>query len=193
MAISTQTAAALLDKLLARTKGQVRSTKLLTDFEEGTTRGWFLSVPLAFRRALDWRIDTRRRKGDTYKVPTQGATFEFATGDVLYDQRPPRMDPAASPHSTEGPPQPLAMVQVVEAEAATPCEGGRAGVPSTPRHPGKVVFNLYTCEDTDAGFEKRCTVHTTQDDFLRFAILGPPAEWPDVVAACAKVELHRLV
>src|SRR4051794_1169574 len=65
---------------------QGRLTDLLCSPERESAHGWFMHVPSCFNDALDLRQTPRvNDAGETRMVWTQGPSFDFKTGDVLYD------------------------------------------------------------------------------------------------------------
>lgn len=74
---------------LAASRGRPkRSTKLISDFRDGYTKGWAFCLPASFRDALDIKLTTRVLKGKKTLVWTQGKDFAFRRGDIIYDGRP---------------------------------------------------------------------------------------------------------
>lgn len=62
-----------------------RSTLLLSIFRDGYTSGWSFRLPKAFQEALDIRLTTRMVDGKEIQCLTQGSSFNFKTGDIIYD------------------------------------------------------------------------------------------------------------
>lgn len=165
----SESALELLDRLVGPegAKGSRRLVETLTDFPGGYTAGWRFELPEAFALALDIRVVEVREEGVARLAPRQASSFDFGRGDVLYDTRRAYEDRA------------LARL-AVQVRSATPV---RRADNDLPRDPGVVVFELYVQSADGKRFESRGTHPTTQDDFLRFLIAGPPEEWERIAAA----------
>lgn len=62
-----------------------RINDLLSDFKEGFAKGWGVAVSTCFRDALDIKQTDKVIYGKKNRVWTQGSTFSFSQGDILYD------------------------------------------------------------------------------------------------------------
>jgi hypothetical protein len=56
-------------------------------FQEGYSVGWHFVLPEAFKEALDIRLTPRVSRGKKFVVMTQGRSYNFKMGDILYDTR----------------------------------------------------------------------------------------------------------
>jgi hypothetical protein len=140
-----------------------RSTRALTSFEGGHTVGWYMSLHRAFREALDI---VENDQG----VSTQGSSFNFAAGSIIYDHRS-----GYAPGGTA-----RGCIQVLKARPSVPAPKG------TPqgRDRGFVSFGWYALPPSG-----RCVVEsggrlvpsfeieTSQDEFIVFLIAGPCHDW----------------
>lgn len=140
-----------------------REEELLADFSKGYAEGWYFCVPIFFYEPLDIRFTYREK--EKKKVWTQGATFKFSTGDVIWNHAYPYCENFASDGI-----KPKIGVQV---QSSAPC------LPKTKdrseRNPGKVNFTIFTESiDTDSKIKWRISGHysLTQDDFIEFLIKG---------------------
>lgn len=66
-------------------KREIRSLKLIADFEGGYAKDWYFAVGEAFKDQLDVKLTPRKEKGKEVLKWTQGKFFTFAEGHVLYD------------------------------------------------------------------------------------------------------------
>ena len=71
-------AIALLDK-------DPRMENLLADFSTGYAKGWHMAVGTYFRDALDIKQTPKVTEDRKTVIWTQGGTFAFCQGDILYD------------------------------------------------------------------------------------------------------------
>lgn len=155
---------------------------------------WYMCIPEAFRPALDMEQSERKIEGQKRLVWTQGSRFSFKLGDTLYD----------SHHAYKAWPEGLKetnlCVQVREASQAVPSD--RKGKKSTqidwrktfksspsktieeavkllqiPRDPGRVEFVIKTPDEDRQIMVERTRQTLTQDEFVRFLIMGPPEDW----------------
>lgn len=151
----------LLERLRQAPAKDERLLDLLKDPETDGTPGWFLNVPRCFNDALDIRQTERKVDGKSSLVWTQGTTFSFKAGDVLY----------CSPAGHETWAESMAVIKVcVQIKAASKATSGDGQ-----RNPGTVAFERFhpcpenkrlVCSDRHA---------TTQDGFVRFLITGEVA------------------
>lgn len=127
----------------------------LNDWETG----WFMEVPPAFNSALDIKINS----GTINQGWTQSGCFAFKDGDVLYDVPPHYRKWADSlQHVRVG-------VQIKTALAAGQGDDGK-------RFPGSVIFNYFVHDGNGTQVEIRGSATMTQDEFVRFLIIGPMYE-----------------
>ena len=62
-----------------------RSTNLLSDFTEGFAKGWRIAVSTRFLEALDIKKTDKVEGSKKTLIWTQGSTFSFSQGDIIYD------------------------------------------------------------------------------------------------------------
>lgn len=156
------TAIALLDELLrSKEIREKRSLKLLSDFREGLTDGWYMSVRSCFRDALDIRLDERVVDKQRTLVWTQGLRFSFKEGDIIYDT------PLLYDHWAEGLRVTRLGLQVTFASEATPAQEG------VPRLPGHVRYDLLLPNADRTKLQRESGGSCSQDEFVRMLIQGP--------------------
>lgn len=54
-------------------------------FSNGYAVGWKFPIPEAFKDALDIKLTTRKEKGKSLSVFTQGKNYAFSANDTIYD------------------------------------------------------------------------------------------------------------
>jgi len=143
-------------------KRERRSTELLRDPECPGSAGWAMYLPTCFNDALDIRRTTRIEDKTPVERWTQGATFGFHAGDVLYDTPVAYQDWAAARPCIR------ACIQVRDATPVTPAQ------PGAPRSPGRVEFDLLRPGPNDLQPVSQRSLTLTQDEFVRGLITG---EW----------------
>ncbi len=62
-----------------------RSTTVCAQFVGGFTREWSFKLPEAFKEALDIKTTVRQINKVQHSVVTQGTSYSFKKGDVIYD------------------------------------------------------------------------------------------------------------
>jgi hypothetical protein len=147
----------LLDKLIKpKTKKENRSTILLKDPDDDYSIEWNFIVPVCFNRALDIFLTERKKNKKAVFMWTQGTTFAFDIGDVLYFNSNISDLDLNQKH----------YIQVQNATSATP------GDKHKNRDPGYVYFweTIYNIEKKEILLRKNLTM--TQDDFVRYLIIG---------------------
>ena len=169
-------------------------SKAIHRYAKSYAKEWYMSIPEAFRPALDMEQSERKIEGQKRLVWTQGSRFSFKLGDTLYD----------SHHAYKAWPEGLQdtdlCIQVKEASQAVPSD--RKGKKSTqidwrktfksspsktieeaiklsqiPRDPGKVGFVIKTPDEDRQAMVERTSKTLTQDEFVRFLIIGLPEDW----------------
>lgn len=143
---------------------EIRLTDLLKDPYAETAEGWFMCVPPFFNDALDLKQTERVKKKEKILVWTQGSSFSFGIGDVLYDT------PNANKVWSEAIKSLNLCVQVETASSAGPIEG------EARRFAGSVTFRILTPNKDRSKLIERGKHTMSQDDFVRFLIAGPPEE-----------------
>jgi len=76
-----------LEKLIEeKPNREKRGVKLLKPHDsDGTSEGWAFCIPPAFNDSLDIRLTSRIIEGKQENVWTQGSSFNFKAGEILYD------------------------------------------------------------------------------------------------------------
>ena len=143
-------------------KRERRSTELLRDPESPGSADWAMYLPTCFNDALDIRRTTRIEDKVPVERWTQGSTFGFRAGDILYDTPEAYQDWAAAR------PRLRACIQVRDATPVTPAQ------PGAPRNPGRVEFDLLRPGPNDPQPVPPLSLILTQDEFVRGLITG---EW----------------
>ena len=160
----------LLTSLIRRTpKKTKRLTDLLIEFEDAKfSKGWYFCVPRAFRDSLDIKLTDRVIKKQKVKMWTQGTTFCFNVGEILYD----------TALGYEGWSEALKhlkiMVQIKSASAA---------VPGKERFSGQLKMEIWAPNKNKTGIDKLGEKDMSQDDFIRLLIAGPSKTWGNFILA----------
>ena len=156
----------LLDRIIELKKRDTRPTDLLRDPEAEYAEGWHMCVPKCFNDALDIRRTERVTKGKKKLEWTQGSTFLFKPGNILYDT------PKAYEPWSEALKHIKRCIQVKDASEAIPGEKGTKEKPGAPRNPGLVKFDILVPDESRSKLIKTEEEELTQDDFVRFLITG---------------------
>lgn len=119
-------------------------------------------LPTCFNDALDIRRTTRIEDKVPVERWTQGSSFGFRAGDILYDT------PEAYQDWATARPRLRACIQVRDATPVTPAQ------PGVPRSPGRVEFDLLRTAPNDPQRLTQLSLALTQDEFVRGLITG---EW----------------
>lgn len=141
-----------------------RHTDLLKDPSAEFADGWYMCALTCFNEALDIKQTERVQNKNKTTVWTQGSSFAFKAGDMLYDT------PEAYRIWSEALKHIGLCVQVDSASSAGPTEG-RIG-----RFSGTVSFSIFTPNEDRSKIVRRSTQTISQDDFIRFLISGPSDE-----------------
>lgn len=137
-----------------------RLTDLMRDPFSDATPGWFMHVPKCFNDALDIKQTTRVIGKQSASIWTQGATFTFKTGDLLYDtSKAYELWSLALQHIRVA-------VQVRSAIDATSPQ------PGIPRKPGSVTFDVLEPTEDRTKLVPKGSCTLTQDEFVRMLITG---------------------
>lgn len=152
----------ILEKLIKQetAKGFKRSTDLLADFSNGYAEGWYFCVPTFFYEALDIKFTYQKKT----KLWTQGSTFNFSTGDMIWNHAYPYCENFVSDFN-----KPRLGIQV---QLSAPC------LPQTKnrlRNSGKVNFTIFAARnDSNSKSIWKVTGNysLSQDGFIEFLIKG---------------------
>lgn len=158
----------LLEDLISGPRAR-RSIDLLAEFashpddqiNELYARNWYIPIPRFFKPALDIQQTERKIDGKKRLVWTQGSWFSFNLGDTLYDS------PSAYQAWPPGLDKVNLCIKILDAAPAVPA------IKKRPRDHGFVEFMLMAPNDERTRLLKGETRTLTQDEFIRFLILGP--------------------
>jgi len=168
----TKNAITILDQLIQgrSTNKQKRLTELLKNHAVEHAEGWYMCVPPCFNGALDIKLTERSKDKKKGLEWTQGSSFSFNRGDTLYDTS------AAYNVWSEALKSIGLCVQVNAASNAADNSKENNG-PSA----GSVTFSMLI-PNSDRTKLVHIGEHTlTQDDFVRFLIMGLTADMKDIL------------
>jgi hypothetical protein len=164
---------AILEKVLRLTEESVekgktaRLTELLKAPQDNETSDWFMCVPSCFNNALDIRLTTRKSKGESTLVWTQGSAFSFKPGDTLYD--------TSKAYSEWG--EALGhlslCISVEQATDAVPERRKGQQGENTPRNKGSIHCSILIPNNDRTALMKIGEFRRTQDEFVFLLIRGP--------------------
>jgi hypothetical protein len=161
----SEAAISVLDQVIReKPTRENRLTDLLKDPSAETAEGWYMCVPSCFNDALDIKQTDRVVNKKKTLVWTQGSSFNFNTGDTIYDT------PDAYKVGSEGLKTIGVCVQIKTGSSAGPTEGG------TGRFGGSMTFTILTPNKNRTTIVERGEHSMSQDDFVRFLISGPQDE-----------------
>jgi hypothetical protein len=156
----SKTSLAILEKLTGQSRSGSRLKDLLKDPKAEHHPDWYMAVPPCFNDALDIKWNC----GASNSGWTQSGCFAFKTADTFYD----------TPRAYEVWSEALKHLNLcVEIEAASSAGQGEGGT----RYPGSVSLAFFTPNADRTKIVKRGTHSMSQDDFVRFLIAGPDAEF----------------
>ncbi len=152
----------ILENLIKKepTKIVKRSIELLADFSNGYAEGWHFCVPIFFYDALDIKFTSRKKM----KLWTQGSTFNFSTGDMIWNHAYPYCENFVSDVNENK--------IGIQVQSSAPC------LPQTKnrlRNSGKVNFTIFIEKnDSDSNFIWKIggNYSLSQDSFIEFLIKG---------------------
>jgi len=156
----TQNVIHTLDAIIRQEARQMRSTELLREPSADSTDGWYMCVPSCFNSALDIK-QTERKKAIVW---TQGSAFAFTRGDTLYDTAEAYKVWSAAMKKIS------LCIQVKDATSSGFAEAKSA------RFPGSVTFSILVPSKDRTKIVERGDHTMSQDDFVRFLIVGPSRE-----------------
>ena len=154
----------LLDELVKpKAQRQRRLTELLRPPDVATV-DWFMFVPIYFNAALDIQQTTRIiEKRETLQW-TQGATFSFSVGDIIYNT------PKAYKKWSEAVKHIQYCFHVTDATSVAPANG------SAQRRPGTVTFDVLIPDKAKTRLTRGSNYDMTQDEFVRLLIAGSSSQ-----------------
>jgi len=152
----------ILEKLINKEPIKLlkRSKELLADFSNGYAGGWYFCVPIFFYDALDIKFTSQNKM----KLWTQGSTFNFSTGDMIWNHAYPYCKNFLSDDKKNR--------IGVQVQSSAPC------LPKTKhrlRNSGKVNFTIFKeRNDSDSIFIWKIAGNysLSQDEFIEFLIKG---------------------
>lgn len=147
--------------ILEKPTREKRLLDLLKNPSAETTSGWYMCVPSCFNDALDIKMTERVVNKKKTLVWTQGSSFYFKIGDIIYDT------PDAYKVWSEALKTTRLCVQVKNGISAGPIGN------TTSRFSGSVTFAILTPNKDRSGIVERGEHSMSQDDFVRFLIAGP--------------------
>lgn len=152
-----------LEKLIEeKPNREKRGVDLLKPYNsDGSSEGWAFCVPPAFNDSLDIRLTSRIIEGKQENVWTQGSSFNFKAGEILYDT-----PEAYNTWST-------ALTKITRSIQIEFSSGAGLFDSSSNRSAGMVKFKMFKPDNN----KKRLvtvgsTVTMSQDEFVKFLILG---------------------
>ncbi len=155
----------LLDSLLnSKAIRKQRTIKLLKDPVTEYTEDWYMFVPKCFNAALDIKYTIKSVNKVKKLVRTQGITFSFKKGDILYNT------PKAYLQWSEALKYIKLCVDVEQSSDVTPPSKDKR------RYPGFVFFRILTPNQDQTKLVLRDQLRMSQDEFVKFLIAGPSEE-----------------
>ena len=164
----------LFSRIIQMKKRDTRPTELLRKPEAKHTEGWHMCIPQCFNDALDIRKTDRVTEGEKTLQWTQGSTFSFEAGNVLYDT------PKAYERWSEAMKHVNLCIQIKEASGAVPGDRETDKKSGAPRNPGLVKFDILVPDKSRTKLVKDKEEIMTQDEFVRFLIFGPSTKTKDL-------------
>jgi hypothetical protein len=131
---------------------KTRQRELLKNPESFHSDKWYMAVPPCFNDALD----IRKINSGAW---TQGSMFSFRLGDTLHSAF--QEEKAGVIYLKTN----ALAIQIAQSSLAYTNENGT-------RAPGSILFDYFTM-GPDATYINRGSHRMTQDDFIRFLIVGP--------------------
>lgn len=150
----------ILDKLV---KPEIQRQRRLTELLRppgNDSFDWFMFVPICFNAALDIQQTTRVIEKRKTLQWTQGSTFSFSVGDIIYDT------PKAYEKWSVALKHVRYCFQITDSTPVAPANA------SAQRKPGKVTFDLFSPNETRTSLKRRSSHDMTQDEFVRLLIAG---------------------
>jgi hypothetical protein len=158
----------MLEKIINQGSSKINSERdpqLLADFSNGYAEGWYFCVPIFFYEALDIKFTKRKIDKKEIKLWTQGSTFKFSTGDVIWNHAYSYCKNFVS--------------EIIKPKIGILVQSSEPCLPKTKdreqRYSGKVNFILFTeRNDPDSKFIWKIAgnYNGSQDDFVEFLIKG---------------------
>jgi hypothetical protein len=154
----------ILDKLVKPEKHRQRRLIDLLRPSHVATVDWFMFVPTCFNAALDIQQTARVIKKQETLQWTQGSTFSFSVGDVIYNT------PKAYEKWSEAVKHIRHCFHVTNATPVAPANG------LAQRKPGKVAFDLLIPNEAGTSLTCGSKHDMTQDEFVRLLIAGSSSQ-----------------
>jgi hypothetical protein len=152
----------ILESLLGMNRSRSkRSTELMKNPEERFTQ-WYMCIPKCFNDALDIKLTTRVENAVEKLMWTQGTSFSFKIGDVLYDT------PEGYTHLWTEALQTIKMaVQIIQIENLV--------MSNQVISKSDIIFDIHVPNETKTGLIVKAQHRTSADNFVKFLIIGPDA------------------
>jgi len=153
----------ILEKLLEPSRQSRKAKRLketLKDPQAPHDPGWHFVPGPPFNDALDMRLTESVQEKKATRSWTQGSNFAFKRGDVLFDT------PDGYGNWQEALKRVGSCVQVLSARDVCPPTGEKE------RDPGQVLFAVLRPDGKRTKLERVDELEMTQDEFVRFLILG---------------------
>lgn len=137
-----------------KSRHQRRSLNLIANFTDGYAEDWHFAVGECFKDELDIKYTKRIEKSEKVMRWTQGHSFCFAEGHIIYDT-------------------PKAYLQWSEAlKHIKLCCSVLRAVPNRPDNSGSVTFKLSKPNKNKDGLETIGQYNLTQNAFVEFLKTG---------------------
>jgi hypothetical protein len=161
----------LLDELTAlQPEKNLRKTEFLRDPDATIENyNWAFIVPKCFNDALDIKKTLRIKDKIKQEIWTQGSTFFFNTGDILYSKKEAYINWYKA--ISEG----LYAIQVTSGRTSIPGKKGKKEgnkKEEKDRDKGEVTFTVYQGCKKENILKKEGVYTTTQDDFIKILVNG---------------------
>lgn len=143
-----------------------RSNKLIANFVDGFTVGWYMAIKDTFKNELDIKYLPRQKQKKTYYEWSQGPYFSFSEGQIIYN----------TPKGYETWSVALKHIniacQIVEAKPNTPAKKELADGSKYVVENGYVKFLLLKPNNDRSSLEGFVCYNLSQNDFVDFLRSG---------------------
>jgi hypothetical protein len=147
-----------------------RLRELLKNPEVEYTLDWYMCVPRCFNDALDIKKTTRVENREEKLVWTQGSTFTFKVGDIIYDNE-----------SAYSLPWQEAIHKIHLSIQVTEIRGDATAINKETEFSGRVVFQVLTPDVTTTRLENIGEGSLSNQEFVKFLISGPEGDLKNVI------------
>ena len=150
----------ILEDLLGANKSKgKRFTELLREPEDNFTQ-WYMCIPKCFNDALDIKRTARVVKKQEKLEWTQGASFSFKVGDIIYD-----VPEGYTLPWSEALQKIKTAIQITQMADTT--QSNQTASKS------EIVFDVFVPNKTKTGLEIKAQHRIPPDIFVKFLIIGP--------------------